>query len=53
MNKTEKNKLLMDAIARGLGRGDRLYTKPYDRGIAILTELKKVVRFVIKKRKRL
>lgn len=29
----------MDAITRGIERGNKIYTKPYDVAIAVLTEL--------------
>lgn len=30
----------MNAIARGVEKGNKLYTKPYDVALAVLTELK-------------
>jgi hypothetical protein len=40
MKRIENTDKFMDAITRGVERGNKLYTKPYDVAIAVLTELR-------------
>lgn len=40
MARIENCDRFMNAMARGIERGNKLYTKPYDVALAVLTELK-------------